>query len=160
MDVSALEHPPTRRALRIRAAVCAAALLLSIAVALWLSWLGAITTLVAIGAAIHLLRVRSTLARHEWRPWQCRFVTIASKRGSGYPTLLLSEDGFDHVLSPSIFVWNGKPLAPFDHQEVWFAGDPSTAGLASPPGGATPLWFYRPRSGRRRLVLLDAAREA
>jgi hypothetical protein len=104
--------------------------------------------------------MRRALGKHPWQRYQCRFRELGSGlTPNGTPVLVL--DG-EHTVTITSTAWRWRALEACDGGEVWFAGDPRSHGVASPPGGShllatrAPMWRRR-RERLRRMVLEEPA---
>jgi hypothetical protein len=94
------------------------------------------------------MTMRRALRRHPWRLYGCRFRELHSGlTPNGTPVLIL--DG-EHTVTITSTAWRWRALDACDGGEVWFAGDPRSHGVASPPGGSHLLAARAPRWRRRR----------
>lgn len=95
-----------------------------------------------IAAWIDTFVMRRLLSRCPWEEYPCRFAAIAVGDGAEAVLLLTQPLGPPHVLRVWAARWRWKALDAQDGRSIWFAGDPRTRGIASPPGG-TDLFTVR-----------------
>lgn len=163
---SAIVHPPTRRAIRLR--------LIRQGVLLLVVWplliLGPpisgddrliplfglvlctgvpVLLPLNIWAAVSALRIHRTLSAHAWRLVDCEVVPVRSHQWN----LRAFEEQPDgrEIKVPAVLRFGEEVLtaAPFKKQvnarltKVWCAGHPRHGGVASEPGGARPFRLVR-----------------
>jgi hypothetical protein len=97
-----------------------------------------VATGTGIGGCVNAARMRRTLARHPWVACPYRFHELA-----GHPVVILIDplgDRAQYTLAITARPGTWRPLANQKLDKLWFAGDPDTGGVLSPPGGEHLVW--------------------
>ena len=96
----------------------------------------------AVFTVINNIRMRRVLRSYPWRARPGKFGEVEIGPINGQPALVFTDtDSPDGTRSALTLVTRWGLLA--GHDTIWYAGRDDRSGVASPPGGANPIWVRR-----------------